>query len=117
MNSPHGRSLRRGLRRGSRDRPASGGLDLGPVQPSLYELLRFPIRHGISAAHALAAPILEGDRGAASRYIEFLSAGSSDYPVEVLKKAGADMRGPEAIEKCFEVLGGLVDRLERLTAR
>ncbi|HUX37058.1 MAG TPA: M3 family metallopeptidase, partial [Rectinemataceae bacterium] len=77
----------------------------------------FQYTTGISAAHALAAPILAGDKAAAARYVDYLSAGSSDYPVEVLKKAGIDMSGPAAIEKTFEVLSGLVDRLERLTAK
>lgn len=76
----------------------------------------FQYTTGIGAAHALAGPILAGDKAAAARYIDFLSAGSSDYPVEVLKRAGVDMRGPEAIEKTFEVLSGLIDRLERLTS-
>lgn len=75
----------------------------------------FQYTTGISAAHALSAPILAGDKAAAGRYIDFLSAGSSGYPVEVLCKAGADMRTPAAIEKTFEVLSGLVDRLESLT--
>ncbi len=75
----------------------------------------FQYTTGISAAHALSAPILAGDKAAAGRYIDFLSAGSSGYPVEVLRKAGADMRTPAAIEKTFEVLSGLVDRLESLT--
>jgi oligoendopeptidase F len=77
----------------------------------------FQYTTGISAAHALAGPILAGDKAAAGRYIDFLSAGSSDYPVEVLKRAGVDMSGPAAIEKTFEVLAGLVDRLEKLTAK
>jgi oligoendopeptidase F len=76
----------------------------------------FQYATGISAAHALAAPILAGDTAAAARYIDFLSAGASDYPVEVLRKAGADMRGGEAMEKCYEVLESLIDRLERLTS-
>jgi len=76
----------------------------------------FQYTTGISAAHALAAPILAGDKAAAERYIDFLSAGSSDYPVEVLRRAGIDMSGPAAIESTFQVLSGLVDRLERLTA-
>ncbi|MBL8966546.1 MAG: oligoendopeptidase F [Spirochaetaceae bacterium] len=76
----------------------------------------FQYATGIGAAHALAAPILAGEAGAAARYLEFLGAGSSDYPVDVLRRAGADMRGPAALEKCFEVIGGLVDRLEKLTA-
>ncbi len=76
----------------------------------------FQYATGISAAHALASPILAGDSAAAARYIDFLSAGDSDYPVEVLRRAGVDMRTPEAMEKTFDVLEGLVDRLERLTS-
>lgn len=76
----------------------------------------FQYATGISAAHALAAPILEGDEEAASRYVAFLSAGSSRYPQDVLEAAGVDMRGPEAVEKTFEVLSGYVDRLESLIA-
>jgi oligoendopeptidase F len=77
----------------------------------------FQYTTGISAAHALSAPILAGDKAAAARYIDFLSAGSSDYPVEVLRKAGVDMRTPAAIETTFGILEGLVDRLERLTSK
>jgi len=76
----------------------------------------FQYATGISAAHALAAPVLAGDGDAARRYVGFLSAGASDYPVDVLARAGVDMRGPAAMEKCYEALSGLVDRLERLTS-
>ncbi|PKL24740.1 MAG: oligoendopeptidase F [Spirochaetae bacterium HGW-Spirochaetae-3] len=76
----------------------------------------FQYATGISAAHALAGPVLAGDEAAARRYIDFLSAGSSDYPVSVLRTAGVDMTTPAAMEKTFEVLSGLVDRLERLTS-
>jgi oligoendopeptidase F len=76
----------------------------------------FQYATGISAAHALAAPILAGDSAAAERYIGFLSSGASDYPVELLRKAGVDMRSGEAMDKCYDVLEGLIDRLERLTA-
>ncbi len=74
----------------------------------------FQYATGISAAHALADPILKGDGEAARRYVQFLSAGSSDYPVNVLRQAGVDMTTPAAMEKGFEVVSGLVDRLETL---
>lgn len=76
----------------------------------------FQYATGISAAHALAGPILAGDGVAASRYLDFLSAGRSVYPVDALMAAGVDMRGPAAVEKGFEVVSGLIDRLERLIA-
>jgi oligoendopeptidase F len=69
---------------------------------------------GISAAHALAKPILAGDAGAAERYLDFLRAGDSLYPLDALRLAGADFSGPEPIEQGFAYLASLVDRLESL---
>jgi len=69
---------------------------------------------GISAAHALAKPILAGEAGAAERYLDFLRAGDSRYPLDALRLAGADFSGSEPIEEGFAYLASLVDRLERL---
>ena len=69
---------------------------------------------GISAAHALAQPILAGDEAAAGRYRDFLKSGGSRYPLETLRLAGVDMTTPEPVEAAFGVLAGLVDRLEGL---
>jgi oligoendopeptidase F len=69
---------------------------------------------GISAAHALAAGVLEDASGAAGRYLEFLKSGGSNYPLETLQQAGVDMATPEPIEQTFEVLSRYVDRLESL---
>jgi len=69
---------------------------------------------GISAAHALAKPILAGEAGAAERYLDFLRAGDSIYPLDALRMAGADFSRPEPIEEGFAYLASLVDRLERL---
>jgi oligoendopeptidase F len=71
---------------------------------------------GISAAHALAQPILAGDAAAAARYLDFLKSGGSRYPLDTLRLAGVDMAAPEPVEAAFGVLAGLVDRLERLLA-
>jgi oligoendopeptidase F len=70
---------------------------------------------GISAAHALSERILAGEEGAAERYVEFLSKGSSVYPLEALAHAGVDMTSPEAVETTFAVLDRYVDKLEELT--
>ena len=77
----------------------------------------FQYATGISAAHALAAPILEGQPGAAQNYLKFLSAGGSLYPLDALKVAGVDMATPRAVEATFKVLGDMVDRLEKLVAQ
>lgn len=71
---------------------------------------------GISGAHAFARRILDEEPNAVSDYLGFLSAGSSRYPLDVLRQAGVDMLSPEPVEETFAVLGGLVDRLEALLA-
>lgn len=69
---------------------------------------------GISGAHALADGVLSGNSAAADRYLAFLKAGGSEYPLDVLKMAGVDLTTPEPVEQTFAVLSGIVDRLEGL---
>jgi oligoendopeptidase F len=69
---------------------------------------------GISGAHALSGGVLAGDAGAAERYRDFLRAGGSGYPLDVLRQAGVDLTSPEPVEETFAVLASLVDRLETL---
>ena len=69
---------------------------------------------GFSAATALARRILDDGQPAVERYIEFLSSGSSDYPIELLRKAGVDMETPVPVREALQVFKGLVDRLEGL---
>ena len=58
--------------------------------------------------------MLDGDDGAAARYLEFLAAGDSLYPLDALQRAGVDLRSPEPVEQTFAVLASLVDRIEEL---
>jgi oligoendopeptidase F len=69
---------------------------------------------GISGAHALAGRILRGEPNAPEDYLGFLKAGSSMYPLEVLKGAGVDLASPKPVEETFAVLEGYIDRLEEL---
>ncbi len=69
---------------------------------------------GIAAANALADGVLHGEEGAAARYLQFLAAGGSRYPLDALALAGIDMTTPAAMDRAFGVMAGFVDRLERL---
>jgi oligoendopeptidase F len=69
---------------------------------------------GFSAATAFARAILDEGEPAVARYLEFLSGGSSDYPIELLRKAGVDMETPIPVRNALEVFTGLVERLETL---
>jgi oligoendopeptidase F len=69
---------------------------------------------GISGANALSRRILSGQPGAVDDYLGFLKAGSSIYPLDALKNAGVDMTTPAPVEETFQILSGMVDRLEKL---
>ncbi|MFC3040573.1 oligoendopeptidase F [Virgibacillus xinjiangensis] len=69
---------------------------------------------GYSAATALANGILEGKDGAVDRYIDFLKAGNSDYPIEVLKKAGVDMTSKQPILDALAVFEEKLKEMENM---
>jgi oligoendopeptidase F len=69
---------------------------------------------GISGAHALSHAVTSGAPGAAERYLDFLKSGGSRYPLEALRLAGVDLTDPQPVSAAFQVLAGLVDRLETL---
>jgi oligoendopeptidase F len=69
---------------------------------------------GISGAHALVDKVLAEGPNAAEKYINFLKAGNSVYPLDALKTAGVDLTNPEPVEKAFKVLADIVNRLDDL---
>lgn len=74
----------------------------------------FQYATGIAAANALSKRILSGAPNAAQDYLQFLSAGSSKYPLDALRDAGVDMSQPEPVQAAFQVLSSYVDQLEEL---
>ena len=69
---------------------------------------------GFSAATSLAQQILNQGQDAISRYLEFLKSGGSDYPIELLKKAGVDMTTSEPIKQALKVFENLLNQMEEL---
>ena len=69
---------------------------------------------GISAANALAQQILHEGAPAVQRYLAFLSSGSSDYSIELLKKAGVDMTSPQPVEQTCRLFGNYLKQMEEL---
>ncbi len=70
---------------------------------------------GIAGANALARGILDKKEGAVDRYLGFLRAGGSRYPLDALAAAGVDLRSPEPVEIAFGLLAEYVERLEKLS--
>jgi oligoendopeptidase F len=74
----------------------------------------FQYATGISGAHSIAEKILTGSESARDNYLNFLKSGGSNYPLALLKNAGVDLSSPAPLEKTFEVLAQMVNRLEKL---
>lgn len=90
------------------------GLEWARIPHFYYNYYVYQYATGFSAATALSKQILEEGAPAVERYIEFLKAGSSDYPIEVLKKAGVDMTSPEPIGQACQVFEQKLQELEQL---
>nr|WP_319397947.1 oligoendopeptidase F [uncultured Carboxylicivirga sp.] len=64
------------------------------------------------ASQALAAKVLAGEKGAKERYMQFISSGGSDFPIEILKKAGVDMTTSEPFEEAIATMNSIMDQIE-----
>ncbi|MBF0747102.1 oligoendopeptidase F [Gemella sp. 19428wG2_WT2a] len=78
-----------------------------------YNYYVYQYATGFSAAQALSSLILEDEKNARVYIDEFLSKGNSNYPIEVLKKAGVDMSKSEAIERAIDEFDRKIDRFEK----
>lgn len=67
---------------------------------------------GYAAASAFAEAILQEGEPAVERFLGFLKAGGSDYPVETLKKAGVDMTTKAPLNATIRRFNELLDLLE-----
>lgn len=68
---------------------------------------------GYAAASAFAKAILDGEENAVPKYIDFLKSGGSDYPIDILKKAGVDMTTSKPLEATIERFNELLDMLDK----
>lgn len=67
---------------------------------------------GYAAAIALSRRILQGGDAERKEYLSFLSAGDSDYPIEILKQAGVDLTTPVAINDTLDLFESLLTQIE-----
>jgi oligoendopeptidase F len=70
---------------------------------------------GMSAALALADRVLRGGADELGQYLNFLNAGGSKYPLDLLRDAGVDLEQPTAVDTALARFGELVDELDKLT--
>jgi oligoendopeptidase F len=79
-----------------------------------YNYYVYQYSTSFTASIALAEKVMSGDANALNRYIEFLSSGGSDYPIELLKKAGVDMTTSEPLEKTIGAMNKVMDEIEKI---
>lgn len=79
-----------------------------------YNFYVFQYATGFSAAVALSEQILKEGQPAVDRYLDFLGAGRSEYPLDIMEKAGADMRSGQPVRDALQKFAELVDEMENL---
>jgi oligoendopeptidase F len=76
----------------------------------------FQYATSFTAAEALSAKVLSGDQAATKRYLTFLAAGGSKYPIDLLRDAGVDMTTDEPLDLTMKKMNAVMDEMERLLA-
>jgi len=69
------------------------------------------------ASEALAAKVKAGDAVARERYLTFLSAGGSKYPIDLLRDAGVDMTTDDPLDLTIKRMNSVMDEMETILAR
>jgi oligoendopeptidase F len=82
-----------------------------------YNFYVYQYSTSFTAATALAEEVLGGDPDAARRYLGFIAAGGSDYPIDVLKEAGVDMTTRQPFQKTMAAMNRTMDEIEAILAR
>jgi oligoendopeptidase F len=79
-----------------------------------YNFYVYQYATGISASSALVQQILREGKPAVERYLKFLSSGSSEYSIELLKRAGVDMTSPEPVRQALQLFDRHLAEMEGL---
>ena len=82
-----------------------------------YDYYVFQYSTGFSAASALAEKIVHGSQEDKDKYLDYLKAGNSDYPLNVIKKAGVDMEKENYLNAAFAVFERRLDEFEALVEK
>ncbi len=77
----------------------------------------FQYATSFTASMALSEKVIGGDPGATKRYLAFLSAGGSKYPIDLLKDAGVDMTTDEPLDLTIKAMNRVMDEMDAILAR
>ena len=82
-----------------------------------YNYYVYQYSTGFAAASALAEKIVHGSQEDCDRYIDYLKAGKSDYPLNIMRKAGVDMEKEDYLNDAFAVFERRLDEFEALVEK
>ena len=82
-----------------------------------YNYYVYQYSTGFAAASALAEKIVHGSQDDRDRYIDYLKAGKSDYPLNIMRKAGVDMEKEDYLNDAFAVFERRLDEFEALVEK
>lgn len=79
-----------------------------------YNYYVYQYATGFAAASYLADKVVHGTQADINRYLDYLKSGNSDYPLNVIKKAGVDMTTSAYLDAAFRIFEERLDELEAL---
>jgi oligoendopeptidase F len=79
-----------------------------------YNFYVYQYSTSFTASTALSEKVLGKEKGVVEKYIEFISSGGSDYPIDLLKKAGVDMTTAEPFNKTMVAMNRAMDEIEEI---
>jgi oligoendopeptidase F len=79
-----------------------------------YNFYVYQYATGFAASEALAIKVKSEGESAVQKYLDFLKAGSSDYPINILDKAGVNMNSQEPILAVTKKMNQIIDEIENL---
>jgi len=82
-----------------------------------YNYYVYQYSTGFAAASALAEKIVHGSQDDRDRYIDYLKSGKSDYPLNIMRKAGVDMEKEDYLNDAFAVFERRLDEFEALVEK
>ncbi|MGX6962111.1 oligoendopeptidase F [Vagococcus xieshaowenii] len=96
------------------EKDAEIALEWSRIPHFYYNYYVYQYSTGFAAASALAAKIVVGEEGALDNYLTYLKAGRSDYPIDIMKKAGVDMTQANYLEDAMKVFETRLNEFEAL---
>ncbi|WP_254260900.1 M3 family metallopeptidase, partial [Lactobacillus helveticus] len=92
-------------------------LEWSRISHFYYNFYVYQYATGFAAATALANKVVHGSQADRDAYLGYLKSGSSDYPTEIMKRAGVDMTKPDYLEDAFKTFEKRLNEFESLIGK